>query len=86
MNTQLPNSFYGALRNVISSGKGNWPAIIAETGEYTFNKLVSAIDAFTETLIKSGVKKGDHVALWGYNSVNWFVAFQAIIKIGATAV
>jgi len=86
MERALPNSFYGAIRNVISGGKGNSPAIITSAGEYSFAHLAAAIDAFDEHLAAMGVGRGDHVALWGYNSFNWYVAFQALIRRGATAV
>ncbi len=33
-----------------------------------------------------GVRKDDRVALWGYNSVNWLVAFCAIVRAGGVAV
>ncbi len=86
MERTLPNSFYGALRQVIDEGKGDFPAIIGENGEYTFARLVAAIGELDKYLEKMGIGKGDHVALWGFNSVNWYVAFQALIRRGAVAV
>ncbi len=33
-----------------------------------------------------GVGKGSRVALWGYNSANWLIAFFSIVRAGGTAV
>ena len=43
-------------------------------------------DSFTGVLLKKGIRPGDHVALWGYNSGNWAVTYFSIIKAGAVAV
>ena len=37
-------------------------------------------------LQKMGVGKGSRVALWGYNSANWLIAFFSIVRAGGTAV
>ena len=53
---------------------------------YSFSDIEKSVDYFAEVLSQKGVKKGDHVALLGFNSYNWLVAFYAIIKVGGVAV
>ncbi len=50
---------------------------------YTFNEIDRLSQILADRLSKSGVHKGTHVGLYGFNSVNWVVAFFAIQKLGA---
>lgn len=54
--------------------------------DYTYSDLVSDIETFADMLLKKGIKEQEHVALWGYNSYSWVVAFLGIVRAGAVAV
>lgn len=60
-------------------------ALAEENKTITYSQLEYAIDACTSKLLEMGVQQGDHVALLGYNSINWLVSFFAIVKAGAVA-
>lgn len=62
------------------------PALIGDGFSYTYAEFLHAIAAYSKVLADKGVKKGSRVALWGYNSANWLVAFFAIVRAGGTAV
>ena len=80
------NSFYAAFLNKVIEGKGDVTPIIDNRKSCTFTQLIKAIDQLTDELTEKGVKKGDHVALWGCNSIEWLSMFLAITRIGAVAV
>ena len=61
-------------------------AIVGNGQEMTYEKLHRNISFLTGRLRKMGVQKGSRVALWGYNSANWLIAFFAIVRAGGTAV
>ncbi len=50
---------------------------------YTFNEIDRQSQILAENLFKAGVHRGTHVGIYGFNSVNWVVAFFAIQKCGA---
>ena len=79
------NTIYGALCDV-AAVKPDAPAISDRTGTHTFSQLVQAIDACAAELRGLGVRRGDHVALWSANCANWYIAWCAIMHIGAIAV
>lgn len=77
------------FENFISENVKKTPdanAVFCDGVFYTYKELNECIDYFTATLIQKGVKKGDHVALWGYNSINWVISFYSIVRAGAVAV
>ena len=62
------------------------PAIVGDGKSCTYAEMHRGISGLTKTLREMGVKKGSRVALWGYNSANWLIAFFAIVQSGGTAV
>ena len=62
------------------------PAFVTKHGDVSRKEFHAAIAAFADRLHSMGVRKDDRVALWGYNSVNWLVAFFAIVRAGGVAV
>lgn len=62
------------------------PAIVGNGFSYSYSEVIHSIKAFGKVLTDKGVGKGTNVALWGYNSSNWLVAFFAIVRAGGTAV
>lgn len=65
---------------------GSKVAVCSLNESYTYKELDEITDKFAAKIVQMGVKEGDHVALWGYNSGNWAVTYFSIIKAGAVAV
>jgi len=61
-------------------------AIVGNGGNCTYEDMQKGILGLAGKLREMGVGKGSRVALWGYNSANWLIAFFAIIRAGGTAV
>lgn len=61
-------------------------AIATAHDQLSFEQFDSAVAGFAAHLHSLGLQKGDRVALWGYNSSNWLVAFFAIVRAGGVAV
>ncbi len=61
-------------------------ALVSEGMSFTYRQMQQSVNAFASMLIDKGVKSGDHVALWAYNSAQWVIAMHGIIKAGAVAV
>ena len=53
---------------------------------YTYKEFKEIVDKVAKGLIKLGVKKGDHVAVWAYNVPEWVILQFATAKIGAVLV
>lgn len=65
---------------------GNKMAMEFKGEYYSWNELHICSEIMANELLKAGVKKGDHVGIWGMNSANWIISYFAITKIGAIAV
>ena len=37
-------------------------------------------------LLDLGLKRGDHVAIWGFNTVEWYISFLAVFRAGLIGV
>lgn len=61
-------------------------ALCSDNQNYTYKELNRITDIYAANLLDMGIKKGDHVVIWGCNSANWFINFISIIKSGAVAV
>ena len=53
---------------------------------FTYLELKKECDQAAKAFIKMGVKKGDHIAIWGTNVNEWVLTFFAAAKIGAVVV
>ena len=62
------------------------PAIVGKGFSYSYSEVIHSINAFSKILTEKGIGKGTHVALWGFNSANWLIAFFSIVRAGGTAV
>ena len=68
---------------------GDYPgrlAIVGNGGSCTYEDMRRGIPGLAGKLREMGVGKGSRVALWGYNSANWLIAFFAVVRAGGTAV
>ena len=54
--------------------------------EMTFRQFQEQVDIFATALKDLGVKKGDRVALYGWNSIQWEISFYGLEKAGAILV
>ena len=53
---------------------------------YSYREFKNICDKVAKGLMKLGVKKGDHVAIWAYNVPEWVIIQFATAKIGAVLV
>ena len=53
---------------------------------YSYREFKEKCDQLAKGLMKLGVKKGDHVAIWAYNVPEWVLLQFATAKIGAVLV
>lgn len=60
--------------------------ILPEVVTYTYKEAYDQIKNVAYTLIRDGVKKGDHVAVSGKNSIAWAISYLAITFAGAVIV
>ena len=56
---------------------------VAGEEEFTYGEIDRSSQMLATKLFVAGVHKGTHVGLYGFNNVNWIVAFFAIQKCGA---
>ena len=61
-------------------------AIVGDGKSCTYAEMHRGISGLGKKLREMGVEKGSRVALWGYNSANWLIAFFAVVQSGGTAV
>ena len=54
--------------------------------EMTFRQFQEQVDIFATALKDLGVKKGNRVALYGWNSIQWEISFYGLEKAGAILV
>ena len=72
--------------NTTSSTYANSVAVIDNDTSCTFIELKTASDKFAHGLLKRGIKKGDTVALYCINSIEFAIAYMGIVKAGAVVV
>lgn len=78
-------SYYNMLLDSMAR-YNNSVVVTDENGEYRYSDILSGIDAFVAYMTERGIRKGDHVGLWAYNSLHFLIAYFAIVKMGAVAV
>lgn len=78
------NRTWGDLLNSVSDRHPDREALVFGTQRLTYRELRRRVDACAKGLMKLGVRKGDHVALWMTNCPEWIWAQFAVYKLGAT--
>jgi len=53
---------------------------------YSYRELLDVVNQMAKGLLKLGVKKGEHIALWAPNISEWVITEFAIGKIGAVLI
>lgn len=61
------------------------PALTCRDKTVTYGQLKLAADNCALKLLKAGFQKGDKAILWGFNGIEWMVAFFGITKAGGVA-
>jgi len=77
------------LAGLVSRNKRTVPdkeAIIYQDKRYTWSEVDDRVNTVANALIKAGVKQGDKVAMWMFNSDLFVIAFYGIVRVGAVAV
>jgi fatty-acyl-CoA synthase len=82
------------LWQVLEDVAGRYPDKVAlvgaldsgEVGKLTYAELTQRIRAMSAGLASIGVARGDRVVLWMTNSLDWIVAAQAAMRLGAALV
>ncbi len=59
-------------------------ALVFRDRRFTYGQLQEKVNRLAKGLLKLGVKKGDHVAIWGTNKPEWVYAQFAALKLGAS--
>ncbi len=65
---------------------GSTPYFKGDGAHVTFAEFDQATDRFASGLLRLGLRRGDHVALWLPNSYEWVLSFFACARIGAVVV
>nr|WP_263326607.1 long-chain-fatty-acid--CoA ligase [Neobacillus sp. Marseille-Q6967] len=65
---------------------GNNIAVKFRDTDYTYKQINRNVDAFANLLINQGVNKGDRVAVWLPNCLEFIYTFYGALKIGAMVV
>lgn len=76
----------GALLRRAARNWGGREALAIEGARMTYRELLDASLAFARALGAGGAGRGSHVALMGFNSANWVVAYFGIALAGAVLV
>ena len=77
---------FGEFLREKSRVSGDAPALICEGRSVSFRELCEMAENGASLLKNNGVSKGDRVVLWGFNSIEWVIAFYSVILSGGIAV
>ena len=78
-------NFYEMLAHH-AARKPRRPALFYEKRKITYERLLKKVDTLARFLELSGIEKGDRVAIFMQNSIEFVVSLFAITKLGAVAV
>jgi fatty-acyl-CoA synthase len=78
------NRTWGNLFHEVSDRFPDHEALVFGGQRLSYRDLERRIDTCAKGLMKLGVKKGDHVALWMTNCPEWICVQFAVYKLGAT--
>ena len=62
---------------------GDRPFLVGMTPECSYAEFDAAVDRLAAGLLRLGLRRGDHVAVWLTNSPEWVLTFFACARIGA---
>src|SRR5215210_9582193 len=78
----------GALLDLVHKRRPNDEALVYADRDlrYTYTQFREAVEDCARALMALGIKKGDHVAVWGQNVPEWVTLQFATGKVGAVLV
>lgn len=87
METHIPNwlTISQALRQRAEKTPAG-VALIQQERQLTWQDMDRCSDRIAWYFHQEGIRKGQRIGIWGYNSVYWILAFLALEKLGAQAV
>jgi fatty-acyl-CoA synthase len=53
---------------------------------YSYREFLGAVNRLSKGLLRLGLKKGEHLALWGPNRWEWIITEFAAAKIGVVLI
>ena len=74
------------LDDAITEGHGERPALLTDSGAVSSRELLARANRIASVLAAAGIVPGNRVLLRGYNGVELFAAWLAVMKTGAIAV
>jgi fatty-acyl-CoA synthase len=80
------NSTWGDVLNEAAAQCPEKPFVKFKDKTVTYQEFRNNVDAFAKGLLKLGVQKGDNIALWMGNCLEWMYAQFAIYKLGCSMV
>ena len=87
MATALNCTMGGLLDDMAARFPDNDALVYPERGlRFTYAQFNEVCNRVAKGLLRLGVKKGDHVAIWAYNVPEWVILQFATAKIGAVLV
>ena len=83
----LGETIDGNLRRTVNHYPDHEAIVEMQTGRrFTYSQLDGMVDDVARGMLAHGVTKGERVAIWGPNSLEWFVVQYATARIGAILV
>lgn len=76
----------GMLFDKIVERSPHKEALIFKDQRLSYGQLQDRMNTFARGLLKLGVKKGDHIAIWMTSKPEWIYAQYAALKIGGSVV
>ncbi len=76
----------GALLRRAARRHGDAEALVDERRRLTYSQYDAEVDRLASGLLRAGVRRGEHVALWMRNRVEWVLIEMAVFRLGAVLV
>lgn len=70
------------INRIALSARRQRPALAGATPCVSYARLDAAVTGYSELLKRAGIKKGNHVALWGESSTGFIIAYFAALRLG----
>src|SRR5207249_9813657 len=84
--TTIYNACVDLLDRRVATGDGALTAVISRARTVTYAELLAEVEALAAGLVHEGVQPEQRVAMVMLDSVEFFAAFLAALRIGAIAV
>ena len=83
---EITKNTIGDVFDEVVAQRADAVALFFKGEEFTYKEIKEKVDLLAKGLLKLGVKRGDHVAIWMVNRPEWIFFELAIYKIGAVLV